>query len=118
MADVETGDEPRPMRTLNEEPPARPLDPPRSGGGNGRAVKRPSSNPAAAEKPGRPQAEVAAQQVPPSVPAPTPIAWPRRSTPELDTGELLWLGDPSGDPFAEPGDGSNGSLPWRRGLRG
>jgi hypothetical protein len=28
MADVETGDKPRQMRTLNEEPPARPLDPP------------------------------------------------------------------------------------------
>ena len=34
------------------------------------------------------------------------------------TDELLWLGEPSGEPVAEPGDDSTKLPPWRRGLRG
>jgi hypothetical protein len=118
MVDVETGDEPRPMRTLDEEPAERPLDPPQSEVGNGRAVKRPSSTPASAEIPRRPQPDGFVQQQPRSAPAPSSIAGPRWSAAGLDTGKLLWLGNPSGDPFAEPGDGSARIAPWRRGLRG
>jgi hypothetical protein len=106
MVDVETGEEPRPMRTLDEEPPARPPDPPGSRVGNRRAAKRPSSK------------RVSTVQSPPSVPAPSPIAGRRWNVAALDTGKLLWLGDPSGDPFAEPADGSTEIAPWRRGLRG
>ena len=117
MVDVETGDEPRAMRTLDEDPPARPPEP-RSVVRNGRAVKRPSFKPTPAGMPLRHVPKVSTEQAPRSVPAPSRIAEPEASVPLLGTGELLWLGDPPGDMSAEPGDGSTGIAPWRRGLRG
>jgi len=115
LVDVETGDEPRPMRTLDEESPARPPERPGSGTGNGRAVKRPSSKPARARTPLRQtQPKVSTQQTPRSVPS----AETDESPATFGTDELLWLGDPPGDISAEPGDGSAKPRPWRRGLRG
>jgi hypothetical protein len=119
MVDVETGDEPRPTRTLDEEPPARPLGPPGSGVGNRRAAKRPSSNLVSAEIPlRRAQPKVSRQQAPRSVPARSRIAATDWSPTTFGTDELLWLEDPSGDTVAEAGDGSTSIAPWRRGLRG
>jgi hypothetical protein len=105
MVDVETGDKPRPMRTLHEEPPALPPEPQGPGVGDGRAVKRPSS------KRSEPQA-------PRSVPPPSPPAEVDWSPATFGSDELLWLGEPSGEPEAEPGDGPTKLPPWRRGLRG
>jgi hypothetical protein len=107
LVDVETGEVPRPMRTLDDEPPEQPA----SGAGNGRAVKRPSSKPAPAV------AEVSTQ-TPRSVPSPSPIAETGWSAATFGTDELLSLGESSGDPVAEPGEGSTKLPPWRRGLRG
>jgi hypothetical protein len=104
MVDVETGHEPRPLRTLDEEPPDRPPDRPASDVGNGRAVKRPSSKPT--------------QQTPRSVQPPPAVAETDWSPATFGTDELLSLGEPSGDPAPEPGDGSTKLPPWRRGLRG
>ena len=108
MVDVETGDEPRPMRTLHDEPPELP----RSGDGNGRAVRRPRPRPA----PAVPQ--VSTQQPSRSVPAQPRIAETGWSPATFGTDELLSLGEPTGDADAEPGDGSTKLPPWRRGLRG
>jgi hypothetical protein len=119
MADVETGDEPRPMRTLDEQPPAPPRKPPRSGVRNGDAAKRPISTTVPAKTPLRhAQPKVSTQQ--PALPRPAlpPIAGSDPGAAMLTSDELLWLGDPSGDSFTEPGDGPTGTAPWRRGLRG
>ena len=122
VADVETGDQPRPMRTLDEPPP-----PPSQGAAqarSGRAVKRPKPD---AAKPGsaatrrrRAQPDASTQEAPRSVfePAPDRIVGPGPSATMLGSHELLWLEDPLRATFAEPGDGSKGSAPWRRGLRG
>jgi hypothetical protein len=118
MVDVETGYEPRPMRTLHEEPPARPPERPESRVGNGRAVKRQSSKPDGAATPLRSVPEVPAQQTPRSVPSPSRSAETDRSPATFGTDELLSLGEPSGDPVAESGDGPTKLPPWRRGLRG
>jgi hypothetical protein len=117
MADVEAGDQPRALRTLDEPSPP---EPPRSSPArDGRAVKRPSSKPdAPATRRGRVQPEASAQEPPRSVPQPAPIAGPEPSAATLGSHELLWLEDPSRGGFAEPGDGSQGMAPWRRGLRG
>ena len=109
MVDVDTGDEPRPMRTLDEEPPERPG----SGAGNGRALKRPNSKPLRHTQP-----KVSTQYTPRSVPSPSRSAETDWSPATFGTDELLWLGEPSGDPVAEPGDGSTELPQWRRGLRG
>ena len=103
MVDVETGHEPRPMRTLDDEPPAERPERPASGVGNGRAVKRSSSKRAPAGVPLPHVPEDSTQQTPPDT---------------FGTDELLWLDEPSGDPVPEPGDGSTKLPPWRRGLRG
>ena len=109
LVDVETGDAPRAMRPLEEEPP-----PPRAA--NGRAVKRPSAGhgPAAAEG-GRAQREIPPVETPRP---PTEAAPPDAAAADLGTDGLLWLEDPSGDSSVEPGDGAVGAAPWRRGLRG
>ena len=112
MVDVETGDEPRPMRTLDDEPPAHPPERPGSGGGSGRAVKRPSS------KPGPAVPKVSTQPAPRSVPSQPRIAETGWNSATFGTDGLLWLEEPSGDPAAEPGDGSTKLPAWRRGLRG
>jgi hypothetical protein len=112
LVDVETGDEPRPMRTFAHEPPARPPGRPGSGAGNGRAVERPSSEPAPAVP------EAPTQQPPRSVPSQSPVAETGWSPATFGTDELLTLGEPTGDAGAEPGDGSTKLPPWRRGLRG
>jgi hypothetical protein len=116
MADVETGDEPRALRTLQEPSPAGESS---SRARNGGAVKRTSSNPAGAAT-RRDQARPAAftQEAPRPVPEPDRIAGPDPSAATLGGGELLWLEDPSRAAFAEPGDGSTGVARWRRGLRG
>ena len=119
MVDVETGDEPRPLRILDEEPPARPPERPGSGVGNGRAVERPSSKPDPAGMPHRHmQRKVSTQQPARSAQSPSRIAETDWSQATFGTDELLWLEEPSGDPVAEPGDGSRKLPPWRRGLRG
>ena len=118
MADVETGDQPRALRTLEEQPPPSPGA---SRARNGGAVKRPSSKPAAAAaRRGQAQPEPSTQEAPRRVPEPAPyrIAGPEPSAATLGSHELLWLEDPSRAAFAEPGDGSTGIAPWRRGLRG
>ena len=51
MVDVDTGDEPRPMRTLDEEPEAGRPEPPVRRASRGRSAKRPDSEPAPAEIP-------------------------------------------------------------------
>ena len=114
MADVETGDRPRALRTLEEQPPVSLVR-------NGRAVKRPSSKPAAAAaRHARAQPGPCTQEPPRSVPEPAPcrIAGADSSAGMLGTDELLWLEDPSRGVFAGPGEGSAGIAPWRRGLRG
>jgi hypothetical protein len=113
MVDVETGDVPRPMRTFDVEPPARPRERRGSGGDNGRAVKLPNSKPLRHIRP-----DVTTQQAPRSAPSASRSAETDWSPATFGTGELLWLGEPSGDPVAEPGDGSTELAPWRRGLRG
>jgi len=113
LVDVETGDEPRPMRTLDHEPPARPPGRAAAGAGNGRAVEPPSSKPA-------PAVPEVSTQTPRSVPSQSPVAetgW-SPATFGFGTDELLSLGEPTGDADAEPGDGSTKLPPWRRGLRG
>ena len=73
MVDVETGDEPRAMRTLQEASADAPQDPAGRWVGNGRAVKRPSSKPtAAAASRSRSQPARATQKAPISVPEPAP----------------------------------------------
>jgi hypothetical protein len=117
MADVETGDQPRALRTLEE--PSPPPSPGASPVCNGRAVKRPSSKPdAAATRHAQPGPST--QKAPRSVPAPalSRVAGADSSAATLGSHELLWLDDPSRGMFGEPGDGSTGIAPWRRGLRG
>jgi hypothetical protein len=110
MVDVETGDEPRPMRTLREATAEPPMEPPGRRHNSDRAVKRPSATPA----------PVAEQPPAPSAPEPDPnrtAGWePTADT--LFTDEVLWLGDPPRDTAADAGSGSKGIAPWRRGLRG
>ena len=118
MADVETGDQPRALRTLDEQPPASPGA---SRARNGGAVKRPSAKPAAAAtRRGQAQPAASTHEASRGVPEPAPyrIAGPEPSAATLASQELLWLEDPSRDMFAEPGDGSTGIAAWRRGLRG
>jgi len=118
VVDIETGAEPRPMRTLDEEPPAPPPDPPAAGASNGRAVKRRKPKPAPVAAPrARPQPEAPARQVPLPVsePAPARIEGSDPDEPVLGDDDVLWLED---RPETEPGDGSTGTAPWRRGLRG
>ena len=104
MVDVETGYEPRPMRSLAEEP--APPD-------QARTVKRPSPQAAPAVTPHRPlPPEPSPAPAPPRSPSPEPGTTP------LGDDTLLWLGDSSDDAVAEPGDGSPDAAPWRRGLRG
>jgi hypothetical protein len=99
VVDVETGDEPRPMRALREESEEPPQEPPGRRAGGDRAAKRPP---------------------PPTAPEPAPprtARWePTADT--LFTDEVLWLGDPPADTAPEAGGGSKGTAPWRRGLRG
>jgi hypothetical protein len=122
MADVETGDQPRAMRTLEEPSPARPSEPPGSSRvWNGRAVKQLSAKPdAAAARHAQAQPGASTQEPPRSVPEPPPycIAGADSSAATLGGHELLWLEDPSRGVFADSGDGSAGIAPWRRGLRG
>src|SRR5687768_16247552 len=75
VVDVETDVEPRPMRSLNEDPPP---EPPRSRAPNGRAVKRPRPKPAPPAAPRR-----QAQPETPLVPAP---AQPRIAGPVASAG--------------------------------
>jgi hypothetical protein len=119
MADVETGDQPRALRTLEE--PSPPPSPGASRARNGRAVKRPTSKPdGAATRRGQAQPGPSTHEAPRSVPvtAPDRIAGAGSSAATLGDHELLWLQDPSRAAFAEPGDGSAGIAGWRRGLRG
>ena len=106
MVDVETGHEPRPMRTLHEESPEPPPEPAGRRARNGRAVKRPSSVPT----------PIAARPSPPLMPEPAPshIDAPFQGLSFLGDDELLSLGDPPDEPDA----GTPGIAPWKRGLRG
>ena len=109
MVDVETGDEPRPLRTLDEEP----ATPPGPRVSNGRAARRPSPKPAAAAaRRHRSQPEDPTHEVP------LPVPEPGASAATFGNGELLWLEDQPGHMVAEPGNGSAEIAPWRRGLRG
>jgi len=117
MVDVETGDEPRPMRTRDEEP-AGPPDPLVPQGVHGRSVKRPDSRPAHAGMPLRRAHPKVSTHEPRSVPARSRIADTDWSSAMSGIDEVLWLDGPSGDPFAEPSDSSTRIAPWRRGLRG
>jgi hypothetical protein len=110
MVDVETGDEPRPMRTLRDASAEPPSELPGRRAGGNRAVKRPSAAPA----------PVAAQAPPPSAPerAPSRSAGSEPTADSLFTDEVLWLGDPTDDTAADAGSDSTGIAPWRRGLRG
>ena len=113
LVDVETGFEPRPMRSLTEEPepPPEPAAGARTSAGG--SAKLPGPKPAPAAAPRRPARPEAAPEPPPSrVPSPEPSAAP------FGDDALLWLGDPSDDGEAEPGDGSQDIAPWRRGRRG
>lgn len=121
MVDVETGVEPRPMRTLYEEPPATPREPPASRASDGRAVKRPGAKPArVAASRARPQPEGSTRELPRPVPEPvTPLAGrpdPRTAMPRDD--DILWLEDQPDDAVTDQGERSAGLTPWRRGLRG
>ena len=119
MVDVETGDEPRPLRKPDEEPPARLPERPGQGIRNGRAVKGPSSKPKPAGMPLRSmQREGSTQQTPRSAQTPSPTVETDWSQATFGTDELLWLDEPSGDPVADPGDGSTKPPAWKRGLRG
>ena len=114
MVDVETGFEPRPMRSLEQEPePPSGAAPSRTH--DGRTVERPSPTPApaAAAAPQRPLPPEASPQ-----PAPPPMPSPEPSAPTFGDDTLLWLGDPPDDAAADQGDGPPDAAPWRRGLRG
>jgi hypothetical protein len=100
MVDVETGDEPRPMRALEEESAEPPREPP---------VRRPSGDRSAKSPPAPP----------PSAPEPAPSPTPGEPTADtLVTDEVLWLGDLPAGTAPEAGSDSPGTAPWRRGLRG
>ena len=117
MADVETGDQPRALRTLEEPSPPPSLGSSRTR--NGRAVKRPSSKPAAAAaRHAQAQPGPSTQEPPRSAPEPAPDRIAAADSATLGTDELLWLEDPSRGAFAEPGERSAGIASWRRGLRG
>jgi len=116
LVDVETGDEPRPMRPLQEASGASEPPQPGSRVSHGRAVKRSSSAPAGVAAPrGRPPLEAPIPEQPLPV---SRIAGPEPSAAVLGTEELLWLEDRPDHSVPEPGDGSTGIAPWRRGLRG
>jgi hypothetical protein len=108
MVDVETGDEPRPMRNPQEATGEPPIEEPRRRAGSDRAVKRPRAP--AAPQPPPPAAPPPA--APP--PAPSPVAGPEPTADTILADDVLWLGEPP----AEAGGDSNGIAPWRRGLRG
>src|SRR5215203_4896607 len=112
MVDVETGVEPRAMRAQEEAAP--PPEPRVSGVRKARAGRRPNSGRAGSA----PQPVVSSQRVPRAETDRSPFAGSSSSAAMLGRDELLWLGDPSGDTFAEPGDGSTEIASWRRGLRG
>jgi hypothetical protein len=109
LVDVETGFEPRPMRSLSEE------SAPEAGSRTEqpRTVKPPSPQPTPAAAPHRPLPPEASP-APPRIPSPEPSA----TTLGDDDDTLLWLGDPSDEAAVEPGEGSQDVAPWRRGLRG
>ncbi len=114
LVDVETGFEPRPMRSHAEEPELAP-EAAASRTHDGRGVERPSPLPAPAAAPRRPlPPEASPEPAPPRTPMPSP----EPSPPIFGDDTLLWLGDPSDDALAEPGDGPPDVAPWRRGLRG
>ena len=99
VVDVETGDEPRPMRALQEESTEPPQEPPARRAAGDRAAKRPAPPPT-------------------PVPAPPRTAGWEPTADTLFTDDVLWLGDPPADAAPESGDGPKGTAPWRRGLRG
>ncbi len=106
------------MRMLDEEPPAPTPEPPAAGVPNGRAAQRSRPKPAPVAAPrARPQPEVPVRQVPLPVsePAPARIEGSEPTEAVLGDDDVLWLED---RPVTEPGDGSTGAAPWRRGLRG
>ncbi len=114
LVDVETGFEPRPMRSHAEEPELAP-EAAASRTHDGRGVERPSPQPAPAAAPRRPlPPEASPEPAPPRTPMPSP----EPSPPIFGDDTLLWLGDPSDDALAKPGDGPPDVAPWRRGLRG
>jgi hypothetical protein len=103
LVDVDTGYAPRAMRALEED---RPAEPKATRGGNGRAVKRPTTR----------HREIPPVDAAPPAPQPDPVD---AAVAALGTGGLLWLeDDSSADSVDEPGNGSTASAPWRRGLRG
>ena len=119
LVDVETGDEPRPMRTLQDASAASEPPQPASRVPYRRAVKRSRPTPApVAVSRDRPRLEAPTPEQPPPVSAPSPTAGPDPDAPVLGTEELLWLEDRPGHSVAEPGNGSTGTEPWRQGLRG
>ena len=113
IVDVETGAEERPLRALADEPP--PREPPPSRASDDRAAKRPSREPAPVVPPrARPQPGAPSRAAPPS----TPVREPDPGAAELGDDALLSLDDQPGHTVTETGDGSKGTAPWRRGLRG
>ena len=78
LVDVETGDEPRPMRALQEASGASEPPQPGSRVSNGHAVKRPGSTPAPVAAPrGRPRPEAPSREQP--LPVSAPPASPGRT---------------------------------------
>ena len=120
MVDVETGAEPSPIGTPGDHSPPQHADA-ASQVSSDRAVKRPGLKPARITATRvRAQPEAPAPQRTTHLPAPSPddVAVSDVSDAMLGDGELLWLEDQRGHTSAEPGDGSNETTPWRRGLRG
>jgi hypothetical protein len=108
MVDVETGFAPKAMRALDADSQIRAA--------NGGAVKRPGSKPGSAPaSPARAQPDMPAVEPKCTVPERAPFDEAEGDPPSVADG-LLWLEDPA-ETAVEPGDGSPGSAPWRRGLR-
>jgi hypothetical protein len=121
MVDVETGFEPRPMRTRDEESPATRPEPPLPAASNGHAVKRARPEPKPVTAPRRrsqPEAPTLVVPLPVPEPAPPRTAGPDPSAATLGDGELLWLEDRPGHTVAVSGNGSAEIAQWKRGLRG
>jgi hypothetical protein len=120
MVDVETGAEPRPIRTSADYSPPPPADA-ASRKSDGRAVKRPNPKPdriAASRVRLQPKSSIPDGTTHHSDTAPADVAKAEVSDAKLGDGGLLWLEDQRGHTSAEPGDGSNETTSWRRGLRG
>src|SRR6188472_3743815 len=93
LVDVETGVEPRPMRTPQEASEASEAPQPGSRVSRGRAVKRPSSAPSrVAASRGRPKLEAPIREQPLPVSTPSRIA-EDPSAGMLGDEQLLWLED-------------------------